>query len=334
MSEFGSPDSLRRWDGPSWSLSVAHVQGVHLRLHVTLAILLVAVFFYWLGWPGILLSVSLLVALILHEVGHLISARLVGAEITDLLIWPLGNLYGPRASSKPIETTLTLVGGPAANMLACLLTLPVLHATGGISADLWNPLAITSSWRGLASPSTYLEFLFKANLWLALANLLPIYPLDGGRMVRDLIGLRLHPFQASMVTVILGSVGGVLLFGVGLWYHWVWVAALGGACGYLCLRRQRELEFLAENSDNEFGYDFSEGYTSLERSMVNERPAGPPPTLGGSIRQWFEDRRRKQLEMLDAELDRLLAKIHDTGMTSLTRSERRLLALASRRRKR
>jgi Zn-dependent protease len=295
-------------------------------------IVLVVVALSWLGWPGVLLAVGLLGAIAIHELGHGLTRWALGQDVREVVIWPLGSLRPGAIPGRPIETTLILFGGPALNLTACLLLLPVLFMLGKLDEEIWNPLEIASVWHGAAHPASFAGFLFKTNYWMLLANLLPLYPLDGGRMIRELVGVRLPGLHATVVAVLMGVLGGILLFSIGLWFHYPWVAAVGAFVVLACVRRYRELELMAESQENEFGYDFSEGYTSLERSDAPE-PRGRPKSLGRTVSDWWKDRERRQLETLEAELDRILAKIHDAGIASLSRTERRILAQASKRRR-
>lgn len=333
MSEFGPNDAVRRWDGQSWSFEVASLFGIAVRFHVALLVFLAVVALTWLGWPGVVLAGAMLVALLIHELGHAATSIGVGGKLDEIILWPLGSLRGPRLQQRPIESTLVLLGGPALNLVACLFLLPALHWSGDLTTAIWDPFSIEPFWRGTAEVGSYLAFLFKANYWLAILNLLPLYPLDGGRMIREMVSVRTSQFQATFVAVMIGGVGGLVMFSLALWYHFVWVAVVGAFVLYTCLKRHRELELLADSQENEFGYDFSEGYTSLERSMTSSPMHAHPPSLSQTWRQWFEERERRKGEAIEVELDRILEKIHTSGIASLSRNERKILSQASRRRR-
>jgi Zn-dependent protease len=332
MSDATPEDAPVHWDRQTWSLGVGPVLGSWVRFHLSTFVFLTALALSWLGWPGMLLALAWFVALAAHEAGHVLTGWALGSDQEDLVIWPVGSLRTRSVSGRPIETTLILFGGGAVNLTICLMLLPTLFFLGHLDEEIWNPLEVVSVWHGVANPASWAGLLFKANYWLLLVNLLPLYPLDGGRMIRELAGVRLPSLHATAVAVLIGALGGVLLFSLALWFHYLWVALLGGFVVVACTRRYRQLEMFAENQENEFGYDFSEGYTSLDRSMTPLSGSGGR-SLGRSISQWWSDRQRRQAESLEAELDRILAKIHDTGITSLSRTEKRILALASKRRR-
>jgi Zn-dependent protease len=288
----------------------------------------------WLDWGGVVFILAFLVALAIHELGHSACAAFFGVHADEVVIGPVGNLRGPHFAQRPFEGLCVLLAGPLSNLVMAASLIPFLHAFGMLDLETWNPLSIRSVWRGPEDLGCYLALAFKAQYILLIVNLLPMYPLDGGRILRDLLSLRINPFYATLLAVGVGGLGSVVLFSVGLWFHYLWVAALAGYVLLLCVRRHRELEYIAEAHENEFGYDFSEGYTSLEKSMSHGQTPGPhQPTLTKSVQHWLEERRRKKTEDLEAELDRILAKIHDAGMESLSRSERRILEEASRRRR-
>lgn len=335
MSDYGGSESSRRSDGHSWSLGVVSVLGVRVRFHFTLLLTLVAVavFSFWFAVQGPIIAAMLFVMLLVHELGHALAARALGAKLTEVVIWPLGGLTAPRLPHRPLDSAMIHLAGPAANFIVCLAILPILYLLGDLTTQLFNPMAVDHVWQGPRDLSSYLGLAFKASYWVLLANLLPLYPLDAGRMFREFLALHTSAFQATMIAAAIGAGGALILTGVALWTHYVWAALAAGFVTCLAVRRYRELELIGDMQENEFGYDFSEGYTSLERSMSHAPGRPIVPSLRERVLGWMQQRKRRQGEMLEAELDRILAKIHDLGISSLSRTERRILAMASRRRR-
>lgn len=336
MSDYGGHESPRRWDGHGWSLGVASVLGVRIRFHFTLLLTLVAVavFSFWFAVQGLVIAAMLFVMVLIHELGHGLVARTLGARVEDVVIWPLGGLTAPRVPQRALESSLIHFGGPAANLMVCLLTLPGLYLMGVLTPEIFNPFVVGHVWQGPSHLGSYLGMAFKASYWLLLANLLPLYPLDMGRICREMLAMHTSGYQATMIAAALGALGSLVLTGVALWHHHAWAALAAGFVAIVAARKCRELELIGDMQENEFGYDFSEGYTSLERSMSHAQGRSAPPSLRERVRGWMQQRKRRQGEMLEVELDRILAKIHDHGIASLTRTERKVLAMASRRRRR
>jgi hypothetical protein len=133
------------------------------------------------------------------------------------------------------------------------------------------------------------------------------------------------------MSVRVGTAVGLLAIVAALGLESVWLCALGA--GLLAFNlRESHRQLMAESFDESFmGYDFSQGYTSLERSVPVETEVRP-----GVLRRWLtrrravrEERSRVRAEEAERELDLLLAKVHTFGIDSLTDTERRTLKRAS-----
>ena len=170
-----------------------------------------------------------------------------------------------------------------------------------------------------------------ANWILAVANLLPAAPLDGGRILEVILTGRFGQSLGQQTLYRAGmSVGFCVIIGA-LLAESVWFCALGAGLFAFNLRESLRQQ-IAENFDESFmGYDFSQGYTSLERSVPTEMEVKP-----GLLQRWLsrrrmhrEERQRNKAIEAERELDFLLAKVHTYGINSLTDSERRTLKRAS-----
>ncbi|HUX77229.1 MAG TPA: site-2 protease family protein [Anaerolineae bacterium] len=211
------------------SFPIAKVKGIEIRVHWTFALVLIWAALDWgvrqgLGLAGALYGVAFISLLFLfvtlHELGHSLVARRHGAKVRDITLLPIGGvarLDGEMA--HPRQELWMAVAGPAVNVaLAAILgaiALPLLgwRALGGLDL-LWSRLN-TLGWERL------LVDLLAANVGLALFNLLPAFPMDGGRVLRALLASRMGDLDATRIAarvgqglaVVLGLVG---LFGGGL----------------------------------------------------------------------------------------------------------------------
>ena len=146
-------------------------------------------------------------------------------------------------------------------------------------------------------------------------------------------------YQATVIATSVGMVGGLLLFILGFYLAGAWshtyllLSAVGGMGFAECLRERRQLELLGQMPEGEFGYDFSQGYTSLEKNTSRSTRKKSSLSPGKKFSEWFERRKQRQSAQLEAELDRILEKIHDHGLESLSRTEKRTLTQASRKRR-
>lgn len=172
--------------------SIGRIAGIPVRLHGSL--LLFLPLFAWTfvppgtGWVGILwgcvYAVSLFACVILHELGHSLVARRQGAVILDILLLPIGGMARIAGMSpRPRDEFLVAAAGPAVSLL--------LGAAGWLAAPFLFPV---NPWLGIVADS-----LGWMNLWLGLFNLIPAYPMDGGRIFRALLSPRLGPVRATRI---------------------------------------------------------------------------------------------------------------------------------------
>lgn len=322
-------NSSSRWDAQSLSLTLGHVAGIRVRLHLTFLLLAAYYLLYGAATDSFVfhaqVGVILFGCVLLHEFGHCFGCRAVGGTANDILMWPLGGLALTQPPHRALDHLVTTASGPLVTLVFVVGATPLVVMLGG-GEGMWDPFDFTGYHK-----AGFAYLVFKINYALLLLNLLPIMPLDGGQIVRELIWLR-QPLQvATRVACIVGMAAAVLTAGVSLWNQSLLVAVIA-LVGFLhCLQTFRMNEMMGDLGENEFGYDFSQGYTSLERSMSRE-PTSRGPSIRQRIGAWRERRRRMAEESLEAEVDRILAKISENGMESLTRNERRLLTRASRKR--
>jgi Zn-dependent protease len=140
----------------------------------------------------------------MHEYGHALTARKYGIKTRDITLYPIGGVARlERMPDKPIEELWVALAGPAVNLV--------------IAAVLFGYLVITRSFQPLTGLSmisgSLIERLMVVNLWLVGFNLIPAFPMDGGRVLRALLGLRLEYVQATQIAATIGQ-GIALIFGL------------------------------------------------------------------------------------------------------------------------
>lgn len=329
-----------RWDSQTWSLGVGELAGIHVRVHYTLPLL--ALSFVGMYWPdlrlALLVGLALLLLVFLHELGHCFGCRAVGGRADEVLLWPLGGLAYVQPPNRPFEHMITTIAGPAVNAVLLLLLLPALYFQGILVASVFNPFhGIEAQYEG---PRLWTSVFFAINYDLLLLNVcLPFFPLDGGRLLHTVLWHRFDYYHATMLSTNVGLVGGGLLTLTGVYLAGAWgndyllLCCIGVYCIVESWRFRRQIELLGQMPDSEFGYDFSQGYASLEQSVPKLGRSSVLAILRGKWANWIRRRRDRSVAQLEEELDRILEKIHQTGMASLTREEKRTLTEVSRRRK-
>jgi Zn-dependent protease/CBS domain-containing protein len=194
-----------------WSLKIGRFAGIDVYMHLTFLLLLV-----WVGlihWrqgqslpavaAGIVFILALFACVTLHEFGHALTARRYGIRTRDIILLPIGGVARlERMPDRPLQELWVALAGPAVNVvLAAVLFLWLAVFSRGAP---WAEL----SWTG----GPLLARLLAANLFLALFNLLPAFPMDGGRVLRALLATRLDYAKATQVAA---GVGQAMAFGFG-----------------------------------------------------------------------------------------------------------------------
>lgn len=199
----------------SWSINLFRIRGIQLSLHVSFLLLLA--YFGVEGYadggvPAMLWSMSFLVAffacVVLHELGHSLTGMRFGVVVRRILLMPIGGMAQfdsiPR---QPWREFLMTIAGPAVNF--------------AIAALLWFPVSFPASWDPDSSPASLGDLgrlLLIGNLYMGVFNLLPAFPMDGGRMMRAFLASRMSyvraTFWAATVGKVLASTGIILA----LWF--------------------------------------------------------------------------------------------------------------------
>ena len=198
-----------------WSWQVAKVAGIPIRIHATFVLFLVFLYVVLARgrsaaeaaeWIGFLLA--LFGCVVLHELGHAITARRYGVKTRDITLLPIGGVARlERIPEKPAQEIAVALAGPAVNVVIALVLLAFLVWTG-VWASVRSPEELQQSFTGR---------LLAYNIFLALFNLIPAFPMDGGRVLRALLAIRLDYVRATQIAAGVGQ-GIALLFGFfGLW---------------------------------------------------------------------------------------------------------------------
>lgn len=345
------PESSSRRQGPS--LKVGRIWGVEVWFHwILLAfIVLDLISFHIDPDPPIspfprwaIGALALLLAVFLHEMGHVAMARRVGGTADEILLWPLGGLAFCKVPPDPLAELWVAAGGPLVNLALCAL--------GGVACWLLDvpfwPTIIRYE-----DPSWGIYALQSFNAWNAfplVLNLLPCYPLDGGQMLFAVLWRR-HESRVnaavmtrlvSRVTVFVAIAGAIAIFG---WemadatfrYQHPFLSSLGWGLPFVVVFYLMGRGALLDEVHGEgeeagiFGYDFSRGYTSLEGTQTRTARRQPPPLpFRERLRLRRDAIRRQRRQEVQAELDALLEKVHQEGLEGLSPAERRFLRRTSR----
>lgn len=204
------------------SYKIASVAGIPIRVHITLVLTLPLLALY-IGWlPALIFAVALLTSIVLHELGHSLVALRRGGRVEEILLLPIGGAARmSRMSPRPMDELLMAAAGPAVSFLLFAL----LFFGGALvprRLGLWcvNVGTLRVGFFPISGVLNVLQLIGVMNLALGLFNLLPAFPMDGGRMLRALLSRRLGRLKATKIAMIVGRFLAAILIGVGV-YDWL-----------------------------------------------------------------------------------------------------------------
>ena len=317
--------------------------GVELRVFwLTLVVLPLILLFEFGDWGLSALEVVTLTVLVTgtlylvvwtHEMGHIRAARRYGIWTPLITLSPIGGLaHLSQGAPRPRDDIVISLAGPAVHLIWLAVFWPLSFV---VTPDTLLP----SGW--LVSPVWFtVDFLVDLNLWLMAFNLLPFFPMDGGRVLRAWLSERMHPNRATRIAVRIGQVGavGIGITGLVLGEMRGTILIAIGITSFLACRQ--ELRAARYGMGPYMGADQREAWQPDPDAWKQDGSRS-----GGSTGPGFFARRkakrtaatqaqkRAEAEHMDEEMDRVLARVSAVGMSGLTPAERKILERASKARR-
>ena len=188
----------------NWSYKIARIAGTDVKIHLTFPLLLGFIALANLSQGvvaaamGVLFVILVFGCVLLHEFGHIFAARAFGVRTPDVTLYPIGGVARlERMPEKPGQELIVALAGPAVNVvIAGLLT--VFLMVLGLGVNLTGLGGFASG--GFA----FLGSLAAVNIWLVLFNLIPAFPMDGGRVLRALLAMRMPFARATNIAAKVG----------------------------------------------------------------------------------------------------------------------------------
>ncbi|TAM81723.1 MAG: site-2 protease family protein [Acidobacteria bacterium] len=213
-----------------WSWKIGEIAGIGLYVHSTFWLLIAFVLF--LNWSdgssltkalyGAAFVLVIFGCITLHELGHALTARHFGVRTRDITLLPIGGLARlERMPDDPIQELWVALGGPAVNIAIAGLLYIVLLASGGVILP----------GQFLSLGGSFLADLLVVNLWLVAFNMIPAFPMDGGRVLRALLAMRLDLERATWISARVGQ-GIAFALGVGCLFG---LAGIFSSAGFIRL---------------------------------------------------------------------------------------------------
>lgn len=162
------------------ALSIGSVFGIPIRLHISLLIAVVLVPFLFDVTPllTLVLAVSIFGSVVLHELGHSVVAQAKGSYIHEIVLYPFGGAAKiSNIPKRPVDEILVALAGPAVSLVLAILCYQV----------------------------TWLEFVGYLNAMLFFFNILPVFPMDGGRVFRAFLSIKKSRVEATRIAATVGK---------------------------------------------------------------------------------------------------------------------------------
>lgn len=200
--------------GVKWSFHLARIAGIDVRIHATFFLLLAwfGIIYYAEGghaalFAGLSFIILLFVCVILHEFGHALAARAYGINTPDITLLPIGGIARlERMPDKPWQELVVALAGPAVNVVIAI----ALYVVIGRFFHLGDLGDLAEGGGNL------LTRLLAINVVLVVFNLLPAFPMDGGRVLRSLLAMRMKHALATQIAAVVGQAVAVLFGLLGL----------------------------------------------------------------------------------------------------------------------
>lgn len=201
----------------TWSFNLGTIAGTAVRVHVTFALLLVWIWLmhYRIGgapaaWEGVAFILAIFACVVLHEFGHIAAARYFGIKTPDITLLPIGGVARlERMPEEPGQEFVIAVAGPLVNVVIAALIFVALGGSAG-----FEQMAQVEDPRG-----GFLARLAGVNVFLVLFNMIPAFPMDGGRVLRAALASRMSWARATQIAASIGQ-GLAFVFGfIGLFYN-------------------------------------------------------------------------------------------------------------------
>ncbi|MEX0720921.1 MAG: site-2 protease family protein [Balneolaceae bacterium] len=208
------------------SLQLGRVAGIKVQIHWTFWFLIPFVIFLVLSRGGdfeeVLWSTGFILALfacvVLHEFGHALTAKIYDIETRSITLLPIGGVANMiEIPEDPKAEFLVAIGGPIVNVVIALLIYLIVPLEIFFNQDpetLQEELSVISG-------HNFLFYLFTANIALVLFNMLPAFPLDGGRVARALLSIKMGRVKATQTAAALGKFLAIALFVIGIFFNFI-----------------------------------------------------------------------------------------------------------------
>ncbi|MDP3789787.1 MAG: site-2 protease family protein [Candidatus Omnitrophota bacterium] len=190
------------------SIKLFEIFGISINIHITF-LLLPVLFFFMSGLSGVLLVLIVFACVTFHELTHSLVAKKFGIAVKDITLLPIGGVASmSKMPDNPRQEFLISVAGPISNIFLAAVLFGILYCMPWMPKEvLLHPLSGEDLRYTIAS-------LWFINIMLAVFNMLPAFPMDGGRVLRAILALKMSYMKATRIAVGIGHIFAVFF---GFW---------------------------------------------------------------------------------------------------------------------
>lgn len=217
------------------SIRLGSIYGIDVNVHPTFGLIFVLVFFQWsIGSSrgllpfalGTLLVLLIFGSVLIHELGHCAMAKQFGIRVLDITLWPFGGVARiEQMPAAPRSEFLIALAGPAMNLAIAAALLPPIALVWVIFGR--STLFTSADFFETMTPASVLAYLAVTNLFILAFNLLPAFPVDGGRILRAALTPLAGRARATSIAVVMGMVLSIVLIVLGIWLRNLIMPLLG-----------------------------------------------------------------------------------------------------------
>jgi stage IV sporulation protein FB len=319
----------------TFSFPMGRLLGVPLRLSFLMPVVVVALMWRVQDFLfGITAGVIVLMSLLVHELGHLLASRQVRHHPGIVVIWPLGGMNSASAPLAFRHAAAVFLSGPIVNGFIAFGLGYELYRLGELNG-LLNPFGVPDLKGSRDFAHGCIRVAFVTNYLLATFNLLiPIRPLSCGKLLTSFLNLRFVEMETHDLMLRIGLV--LSLFGVFSGFVFDISSLVALSAFLLVLHIHDAMRWYQQphhdEEDSFMGYDFSEGYTSLNRNEDDIDDSSSEQETSGILERWRsrreEEKVRREAEermLEEQQVDIILEKLHSHGRESLSSRELNLL---------
>ncbi len=207
------------------SITIGNLRGIDVRIHPSFLLIVLWVAYHWgrgdgggliPALYGLVLVLFVFFFVLLHEFGHSLMAMHYGVRVLDITLLPFGGVARmEHVPMRPRSEVLIAAAGPLTNVAIAVALLPLLLLYGVVNG--FDSIIDYLAYLDTIAPGSFLVYLFFTNIMIVLFNLLPAFPMDGGRIVRAGLSAVIGRDRATRAAVLLGQVAALGLIAFGIW---------------------------------------------------------------------------------------------------------------------